>query len=66
MLREIPVVRKGAPVRILYESGPMRIVTLGVSEEDGQDGGTVRVRNTSSRKILHARVIGDSTVQLVF
>ncbi|NPU84752.1 MAG: flagellar basal body P-ring formation protein FlgA [Syntrophaceae bacterium] len=66
MLREVPVVRRGAPVRIVYENGPMRIVTLGVSEEDGPDGGMVRVRNTTSRKILHARVIGDSTVQLVF
>lgn len=66
MLREFPVVRKGAPVRIIYESGPLSIATLGVSEEDGQDGGMVRVRNTSSRKILHARVVGDATVQLVF
>ncbi|MGV8078705.1 MAG: flagellar basal body P-ring formation chaperone FlgA [Syntrophales bacterium] len=66
MLREVPVVRRGAPVRIVYENGPMRIVTLGVSEEDGRDGGMVRVRNTSSRKILHAQVIGESTVQLVF
>jgi flagellar basal body P-ring formation protein FlgA len=66
MLREVPVVRRGAPVRIVYESGPLRLVTLGVSEEDGPDGGMVRVRNATSRKILHARVIGDSTVQLVF
>ncbi len=66
MLREFPVVRRGAPVRIIYESGPLSIATLGVSEEDGQDGSMVRVRNTSSRKILHARVVGDSTVQLVF
>jgi flagella basal body P-ring formation protein FlgA len=44
----------------------MRIVITGVSEEDGPDGGPVRVRNTSSRKVLQARVVGDATVELVF
>lgn len=66
MLRESPVVRKGEPVRIVYEEGPLRIVALGVCEEDGREGGLIRVRNASSRRAVHARVVGDSTVELVF
>ncbi|MFA5183089.1 MAG: flagellar basal body P-ring formation chaperone FlgA [Syntrophales bacterium] len=60
------LIKRGAPVRIVYESGSLSITTLGYSEEDGVSGGLVRIRNASSKKTLHARVIDNSMVAIDF
>ena len=44
----------------------MRIVTVGLSEEDGVAGNIVRVKNITSNKIIYARVLSDSMVELDF
>ena len=62
MLREVPLVQKGKIVKVVFESGVMRITTVGMSEEDGTAGSIVRVRNVTSNKIIYARVLGDSLV----
>ena len=66
MLRSVPVVKKGEVVRILLESGPMSISAVGLCQEDGGQGDLVRVENTSSKKIIFARVMGRSTVKVDF
>jgi flagella basal body P-ring formation protein FlgA len=62
MIKEIPLVRKGKTVKMVFDNGLMQIVTMGLSEEDGTAGNIVRVRNISSNKIVYARVISDSLV----
>jgi flagella basal body P-ring formation protein FlgA len=66
MLKEIPLVRKGKIVKMVFDNGPMQIVTVGLSEEDGVAGNIVRVKNISSNKIIYARVLSDSLVRIGF
>lgn len=66
MLKEIPLVRKGKMVKIVFDNGPMQIVTVGLSEEDGVAGNIVRVKNITSNKIIYARVLSDSLVAIEF
>ena len=62
MLKDVPLVQRGKVVKIIFDSGPMRIVTVGMPEEDGMAGSIIRVRNVTSNKIIYARVLGDSLV----
>lgn len=66
MLKEVKAVRKGRMVQVLLDNGVMRIVMNGLAEEDGADDTVVKVRNLSSNKIIYARVIGPSKVQVDF
>jgi flagella basal body P-ring formation protein FlgA len=62
MLKDVPLVQRGKIVKIIFDNGPMRIVTIGMPEEDGTAGSIIRVRNVTSKKIIYARVLGDSLV----
>ena len=62
MLKDAPLVRKGKIVKVVFDNGLMRIVTIGLPEEDGIAGAIVRIRNFTSNKIMYARVLGDSLV----
>jgi len=62
MLRNTPMVRKGKLVRIVLQKGPLKISTIGLSRQDGGTGDLIRVKNISSKKIIYAKVIGDSLV----
>jgi flagella basal body P-ring formation protein FlgA len=66
MLRSVPVVKKGEVVRIVLESGPMVISAVGLCQEDGGQGDLIRVQNTSSKKVVFARVMGQSLVKVDF
>ncbi|MBN2397414.1 MAG: flagellar basal body P-ring formation protein FlgA [Deltaproteobacteria bacterium] len=66
MVEEVPVVRKGKPVRIVIESGLMGVTTIGMSEQDGMLGELIKVRNVSSQKIIYARVTDTSLVEVEF
>lgn len=66
MVRSIPIVKRGKPVRIIFENGSMRITTMGLAEQDGMRGELIKVRNVSSRKIIYARVTGNSLVKVDF
>ena len=66
MLKEVPLVRKGKMVKMVFDNGSMQIVTVGLSEEDGVAGNIVRVKNITSNKIIYARVLSDSLVGIGF
>ena len=66
MLKDIPLVRKGKMVKIVFDNRLMHIVTVGLSEEDGVAGNIVRVKNITSNKIIYARVLSDSLVGIEF
>ena len=61
-LKDVPLVQKGKIVKIIFDSRLMRIVTVGMPEEDGMAGSIIRVRNVASNKIIYARVLGTSLV----
>ncbi len=66
MLKEAPLVLKGRMVKVVFDNGPMQIITLGLSEEDGTAGSMVRVRNITSNKVIYARVLSDSLVGIEY
>ena len=66
MLKSVKTIKRGKMVKMLLESGPMIIVTFGLSEEDGSRGDFIRVKNISSNKIVQAKVIDDSSVRVDF
>ncbi len=66
MLREVPLVKKGRVVKMVLNNGFINITTLGQIQEDGGMGSSVRVKNISSQRIVYARVVGDSLVQVDF
>lgn len=66
MVRSIPMVKRGKPVKIIFESSPMRITTIGLAEQDGMHGELIKVRNISSKKVIYARVTGNSLVKVGF
>jgi len=59
-------VKRGKIVCINLERGPLKISTIGISEEDGARGAIIRVRNVSSNRMVYARVVGANTVQVEF
>ncbi len=66
MLKDPILIRKGKVVRILLDEGPVKVVGTGVSEENGAYGAIIKVKNTSSNKIIFARVEAESLVRVEF
>ena len=64
MLRSAKTIKRGKMVKIVLENGPLTIMTVGLSEEDGSRGDFIKVKNISSNKIVHAKVIDDSSVRI--
>ena len=66
MVKSIPMVKRRKPVKIIFENGLMSITTIGLSEQDGMEGDLIKVRNVSSKKLIYARVMGNSLVSIKF
>ncbi|MCL2669134.1 MAG: flagellar basal body P-ring formation chaperone FlgA [Syntrophaceae bacterium] len=60
VLKAAPMIKKGSMVKLVFDNGRMRIITSGLSEEDGAAGAVIRIRNLTSDKVIYARVLGDS------
>ena len=62
-----PLVKRGDVVRIIAESGGLRITTLGmVKQREGRRGERVRIENLDSKKSLYGRVLDARTVKVDF
>lgn len=66
MLRDVPLVKRGWMVKMFLNNGFINIATVGQIQEDGAMGSLVRVKNMTSQRIVYARVVGDSLVQVDF
>jgi len=64
MIGDPVMFKKGKIVKIVCIHDALNISTLGVAEEEGIFGTTVKVRNISSNKVIHGRVIGNSIVKV--
>jgi flagella basal body P-ring formation protein FlgA len=60
-----PVIRVGDTVTIVAGGDGIKISTPGVSDENGQVGQTIRVRNTGSNAEFRATVVDAKTVEAV-
>jgi flagella basal body P-ring formation protein FlgA len=56
------VVTRNHSVKIIYKSPSMTLQALGVAMDSGGKGDVIRVRNTSSNKIVKAEIQSDDTV----
>jgi flagella basal body P-ring formation protein FlgA len=61
-----PLVQKGSAVFIIAESAQLKISVRGEALEHGDQGETIRVRNTSSRREVRAVVVDRKTVKVPF
>ena len=60
------MVKRGKLVRIVLENGPLRVTTIGLSQQNGAFGDIIKVKNISSKNVIYARVMGNSLVQVEF
>ena len=66
MLEKPLVVKRGDMIIILAESGNLRVSVPGRVLVNGHMGELIRVQNSMSKKVIHARVIDNSTVSVKF
>lgn len=66
MVEPAPLVKKGDLVKIIAESGLLKVVSRGISKEDGALGDQIGVENTRSKRTITARVVDEGTVQVLF
>lgn len=59
-----PTVPKGKTVTMNYRSAGIQATALGIAMDDGLDGEVIRVKNSSSRKIVRARISGPEQVEV--
>lgn len=57
------LVKRGDSVNILARSGPVEVQMAGEALESGRRGGIVRVRNSSTGKVIRARVLDSAVVE---
>lgn len=61
-----PLVRPRDAVRIVARVGGLRISTSGEALQEGRAGQTIRVRNTSSNRVIQGRVVERGVVEVDF
>jgi len=66
MMQDIPMVQKGKQVVIRADNGLITVTTVGVVQENGQQGDQVKVINVGSGKEIMATVISPGMVTVSF
>lgn len=61
-LEKEKTVRRGDPVKISMGAEAWEVSIMGISEQDGYIGDTIRVRNTKSQALIQARIIKSGEV----
>lgn len=61
-----PMVARGEMVNILLRHGAMELTARGEARQDGQEGETIRVRNTNSQRDILGRVIAPGTIEVEY
>ncbi len=65
MVESLPVVRRGERVKIVINSGQMRLTATGLARSDGILDEMIRVQNINSNKIIHCRVAAPGLVEVL-
>ena len=61
-----PLVRRGEAIQLIAKRNGLRIITAGISKEDGIVDDLIRVENLSSGKIVRGYVKGKSKVEVYY
>jgi flagella basal body P-ring formation protein FlgA len=64
-LSHLPLIKRGAEVRVILDQNGLLITTRGVTREDGYLGRSVRVQNSKSKKEFQAQVMDAKTVKVI-
>lgn len=64
MLTELNVVKRGQSVMILAEKGNLQVKMRGIVQQSGKKGDTVKVKNSNSKRVVDAEVIGADQVKV--
>jgi len=59
-----PVVKKGAFVKILGQNNGLQLTASGIAKTDGKQGQIIKVKNTSSDKVIFCRVTAPGLVEV--
>ncbi|MBU0665466.1 MAG: flagellar basal body P-ring formation chaperone FlgA [Proteobacteria bacterium] len=59
-----PVVKKGAFVKILGQNNGLQLTASGIAKTDGKQGQTIKVKNSSSDKVIFCRVTAPGLVEV--
>jgi flagella basal body P-ring formation protein FlgA len=65
-LEEVPLVKRGEPVRLAVSRGQLRIESTGIARQDGKAGQIVRVENPTSHREVIGRVGEDGVIHVLF
>lgn len=66
LLKQAPLVRKGDAVKLVAKRQGLKIITAGISKEDGVADDLIRVANLRSGKIIRGFVKGKSLVEVYY
>jgi len=58
------IMKRGSAIKLVFETGSLRVETAGVAEEGGKIGELIQVKNASSGKILRGVVLDGRQVRL--
>jgi len=64
MIENVPIVKPGDNVNIIFEKGSIKITANGIARQRGGIGDIIRVVNIGSKKIIRAKIIDSTTVAL--
>ncbi|MCS6924385.1 MAG: flagellar basal body P-ring formation chaperone FlgA [Candidatus Binatia bacterium] len=64
LVQQPRVLRRGSAVTLLYESSALRVETSGQALEGGKIGDRIRVKNSSSGKVLEGQILDARTVRV--
>lgn len=64
-IRDPIIINKGNIISIIYKTKNMKLTAKGEAIEDGSKGQNIKVMNTTSKKVLHCRIISKDTVEII-
>jgi flagella basal body P-ring formation protein FlgA len=56
--------KRGSAITLVFETGSLRVETLGVAEEGGKIGEIIQVKNPTSGKMLRGVVLDGRNVRV--
>jgi flagella basal body P-ring formation protein FlgA len=59
------LIKRGATINIVARIGGMEVSAIGQAMQDGAEGQLIRVQNVNSAKLVSARVVDETTVQVL-
>ncbi len=66
MLQAPKLIRRGDTVRVTAHGGGLSVSSSGTALSDGRRGEQIRIRNSSSERVIRARVRGPGEAEVIF